>query len=69
MSNPDVNRLELIATFVEAFEEFLDEKGIDIPNAEKVESENASTIYGTDYGILSDKIETILTNIGVLEEA
>ena len=66
--DPEFNRVDIVATFVETFEDFLDDKGIDVPNPEKAEDECASTIYGTDYGILSDKIETILTDIGVLEE-
>lgn len=68
--NPVVSnekRLETIAQFIEIFEDFLDEKGIDIPNDEKDDDPNASTIYGTDYGILSDRIESLLTELNVLE--
>lgn len=60
-------RLTTISYFIEAFEEFLEEKGIDIPNDEKAEDPYASTIYGTDYGILSDKIEELLVKYGVLK--
>lgn len=48
-------------------EDFLDEKGIDIPNPEKEQSDCPSTIYGTDYGILSDRIETLLVRLGYME--
>ena len=61
-------RLETICEFIEAFEDFLDEKGIVIPNDEKDQSpESASNIYGTDYGILSDRIEELLVRYGVLK--
>ena len=58
-------RLETICSFIEAFEDFLDEKGIVIPNDEKDDDPYASNIYGTDYGNLSDRIETLLVNLGV----
>lgn len=61
-------RLETICEFIEVFEDFLDEKGIVIPNDEKNESpESASNIYGTDYGNLSDMIEPLLIRYGVLK--
>ena len=61
-------RLETICEFIEAFEDFLDEKGIVIPNDEKDQDpESASNIYGTDYGNLSDKIESLLIRYGVLK--
>ncbi len=66
---PDDNseRLETICEFIEAFEDFLDEKGIVIPNDEKEQDpESASNIYGTDYGNLSEKIESLLIRYGVL---
>lgn len=60
-------RLETICEFIEAFEDFLDEKGIVIPNDEKEQDpESASNIYGTDYGNLSDRIEKLLVRYGVL---
>ena len=60
-------RLETIAKFIECFEDFLDYKGIVIPNDEKEQDpESASNIYGTDYGILSDRIEELLVYYGVL---
>lgn len=60
-------RLETIASFIETFEDFLDEKGIDIPNDEKEQSDDPSIIYGTDYGNLSDRIEELLVRYGVLK--
>ena len=61
-------RLETICDFIEVFEEFLDEKGIVIPNDEKEQDPDASNIYGTDYGILSDMLEPLLIRYGVLKE-
>lgn len=62
-------RLELMCSIIEAFEDFLEEKGIVIPNDEKEQSpDSASNIYGTDYGNLSQDIEDILTNYGLLED-
>ena len=65
--NTNENRLETISLFIEVFEDFLDEKGIDVPNDEKEQSDCPSTIYGTDYGILSDRIETLLVRLGYME--
>ena len=60
-------RLETICEFIECFEDFLDEKGIVIPNDEKEQDpESASNIYGTDYGNLSDRIESLLIRYGIL---
>ena len=62
-------RLEILCSFIEVFEEFLEERGIDIPNEEKEQDpECASTIYGTDYGELENKIEKLLINLGYLKE-
>lgn len=69
----DTERLETIASFIEMFEGFLEERGIDVPNPEKADAvrdgsdpESISTIYGSDYGDLSDRIEALLTRYGVL---
>ena len=63
-----MKRLEAIMPIIEVFEEFLEEKGIDIPNDEKEQSEGPCIIYGTDCGNLMDRIETILTEYGVIDE-
>lgn len=59
-------RLETICEFIEAFEDFLDEKGIVIPNDEKEQDPDASNIYGTDYGNLESRLESLLIRYGVL---
>ena len=62
-------RLEILCMFVELLEDFLDEKGIVIPNDEKNQDpESASNIYGTDYGILSDRIEDLLIRLGYMKK-
>lgn len=61
-------RLETLALFVEVFEDFLEEKGIDIPNDERDEDPCGSLIYGTDYGNLSDRIESLLIKLGYMEK-
>lgn len=52
---------QMIEDIIEVFEDFLKEKGIDIPNDEKTESEDPSVIYGTDYGYLQDDLECVLS--------
>ena len=70
-SNTD--RMSTIESFIEIFEDFLDEKGIYIQNEDKdlaaasgQDPETFCNIYGCDYGILSDKIENLLVKLGTL---
>lgn len=59
---------ELLMEIIEVFEDFLDEKGIEIPNEEKDEDpDGASNIYGTDYGNLEENIADVLTWHGAEE--
>lgn len=60
-------RLATLSLFIEVFEEFLEERGIDVPNSEKNDDPDASTIYGSDYGELSDRIESLLVRLGMME--
>lgn len=62
------DRMLLFSDIVEAFEDLLKEKGIEIENDEKKEVLNASNIYGTDYGNLVFEIEKILIGYGLLEK-
>lgn len=49
---------QLVGDIIECFEDFLDERGIDIPNPDKEQSEGgAATIYGLDYGELQSMVE------------
>ena len=61
------DRLEFIGQIIDIFEDFLEEKGIEIQNDEKEDSENPAIIYGTDYGDLSDDIENMMVSWGVLK--
>ena len=61
-------RLETLALFIEEFEEFLEARGIDIPNPERDEDPCGSLIYGSDYGDLSGRIETLLIKLGYMEK-
>lgn len=54
------DRLEFIGQVIDIFEDFLDEKGIEIINPEKHDSDNPAIIYGSDFGKLEDGLERIL---------
>lgn len=61
-------RMETIAQFIDIFDDFLDEKGINIENPERDDDPCASNIYGTDYDILSDRIEELLVRLGYMKK-
>ncbi len=45
------------ADIIEIFEEFLEERGIDVPNPEKAEDDEAcSIVYGSDFAELMDML-------------
>ncbi len=58
----------LLVDLIEAFEDFLDEKGVVIPNEEKweepIENDRAN-IYGTDFGNLENTLESVLAVYGI----
>lgn len=54
------SKMLFVSEIIETFEDFLEKRGIDIPNNEKDEDPDASLIYGTDYGELQTDIETII---------
>lgn len=60
-------RLEVLSSFIEIFEDFLEKRGIDIPNDEKEDDPYASTIYGSDYGELESGIEDLLIRLGMID--
>ena len=47
---------------IEIFEDYLEEKGINIDNPEREEDDFASLIYGTEYGDLESKITEVIEN-------
>ena len=59
--------MEMADEMIEAVEELLFRYGITLPNEEKEETDDASNIYGTDYGFLSDSFEDILKRYEVVE--
>lgn len=60
--------IEFCVDVIEAFEDFLDERGIVIENDEKAESEGPCNIYGTDFGELENAVTSILYSYGLVEE-
>lgn len=57
--------LNSINALIETFEEFLDERNIEVPNEDKEQSENPSTIYGMDYSELQYLLIATLENMGI----
>lgn len=54
MSVNEMNKPELIGNIIDIFEDFLDEKGIIVPNPERdedpeLDAESSANIYGEDY--------------------
>lgn len=66
--SPGEETHEFVGCIIEIFEEFLEERGIDIPNDEKNEDPDASTIYGSDYGELENGITALLVRCGLGQE-
>lgn len=58
ISNEDTS--EFLGRIIDIFEDFLEEKGIDIDNPEKEDNDDASIIYGSDYGILQDRLTDLM---------
>lgn len=60
---------QFVSQIIDIFEDFLEEKGINIENPEKEEAiadgedpESICILYGTDYGYLQSSIEEVLMN-------
>lgn len=63
------DRPELIGQIIDIFEDFLEEKGIDIENPEKEDDpDSAAIIYGSDYGTLQSQLEEAFINWGILRK-
>lgn len=60
------DRAEFVGQIIDIFEDFLESKGIDIPNEDKDQSENPAIIYGMDYGELQSAIESMMQHWGIL---
>lgn len=63
-------KAELIGQLIDVVEDFLEARGIDLENPERVEEGdwNAAIIYGSDYGELQDGFESVLVGWNILEE-
>ena len=62
----DYEKFELIGQIIDLFEDFLEEKQINITNDEREDNESAAIIYGSDYFVLEDGIEETLRNWNLL---
>lgn len=62
------NAGEFVGQIIDLFEDFLESKGIKIPNDEKEQSENPAILYGTDYEFLQSGIEETLMNWKLLPD-
>lgn len=65
-------KAEFLGQLIDIFEDFLDEKGIVIPNEERdmdpnLDPDNSANIYGRDYDSIRSGLEEILVNWGILE--
>jgi hypothetical protein len=60
---------EFVGQIIDIFEDFLEAKGVDIPNDEKEQDSDAAIIYGSDYGDLYQQIEELLVNWSEEEKA
>lgn len=67
------DRAEFIGQVIDIFEDFLDEKCITIPNAERdadpdYNPAESANVYGSDYGFLQDKLGNLFISWKVLED-
>lgn len=74
-NDPHSERLETLACIIELFEDFLEARGIDIPNEDKDQAiedgedpDSISLIYGCDYGALESDLEDLLIRLGMMEK-
>lgn len=60
------DRTELLGQLIDVVDDWLEEKGIDIPNEEKDEL-NAAIIYGSDYDKLKSGFNSIMESYHVFD--
>lgn len=53
--------MTIVQEILEIFEDYLEEKGVEINNPERAESDTAAQLYGTEYGDLENKITNLIT--------
>lgn len=56
---------DFLVQIIEVFEDFLKEKGIDIPNEDKLGDEGEAIIYGMDFGGLMEDIREVCQANGI----
>ena len=66
ISNEDTS--EFLGRIIDIFEDFLEEKGINIDNPEKEDNDDAAIIYGSDYGILQDQLKDLIKAWGIIND-
>ena len=55
------NQNELIGQIVDIFEDFLEDRNVEIPNEERnKDTDNPAIIYGSDYGQLQEELLELL---------
>ena len=57
--------LEFIGQIIDIFEDFLEERGVTLPNDEREQDEDAAIIYGTDYDQLQTELIDTMWNWGI----
>lgn len=55
-----IHAKEYAACIIDTFEDFLEEKGIEIPNQDKTGNEGEAILYGDDFDYLMRKTTDIL---------
>ena len=68
-ADPDyrkVERMEMIGRIIDVFEDFLDEKNVEIPNEDR--EPDGANIFGCDYGTLEGRIEDVLVKAELIKE-
>lgn len=61
------DRMEFLGSIIDIFEDFLENKNINIENPEKDDEEDAAIIYGSDYDELQGKLENMMRNWEIIE--
>ena len=61
------NKTEFLGQLIDVVEDWLEEKGIDIPNEEKDELD-AAIIYGSDYDKLQSEFNSIMESYHVFDQ-
>lgn len=54
------DKAEFLGQIIDIFEDFLEDKGINIPNEDRDQDEDGAIIYGEDYDVLRSQIESTL---------